>query len=145
MQHKHNTHRKHTYIHLCTNRHTQHSHTHITHTLIYTHIHTKSLCTASPQHTLKHNTHTQTHTHRHGHHGLGLTALLAVGQEECPCLVSPGAVCSPEHSVSPLRANTLQAEWRRSVTVPQTYTHIEDMVDIFSVIRDLEAQLKNCP
>ena len=138
---KHNTHGKHTYIHLSQidTLKTQ-IHTNITHT----HIHTKSLCTASPQHTLKHNTHTQTLTHRHGHHGLGLTALLSVGQEECLCLASPGAVCSPELSVSPLRANTLQAEWRRSVTVPQTYTHIEDMGDIFSVIRDPDAQLKNC-
>ena len=83
-------------------------------------------------------THSQAkYTHKHrltysqGHHGLRLTALLSVGQEECPCLASPGTLCSPELSVSPLRANTLQAEWRRSVTVPQTYTHIEDMVDIF--------------
>ena len=63
--------------------------------------------------------HTHRLTHRQGHHGLGLTALLSVGQEECPCLASPGAVCSPELSVSPLRANTLQAERRKSETVPK--------------------------
>jgi len=160
---KHNTYGKHTYTHLYTNRtHTTHTyHTNITH--IYTHKHTMHSTLTHISH--QHNTHiyTQTHyaqhphntlsstihthrlTHRHSHHGLGLTALLSVGQEECPCLVSPGAVCSPELSVSPLRANTLQAEWRRSVTVPQTYTNIEDMADIFSVLRDPDAQLKNCP
>ena len=86
--------------------------------------------------------HTHRLTHRQGHHGLGLTAMVSVGQEECPCLVSPGAVCSPELSVSPLRANTLQAEWRRSETVPQTYPHIEDMTDSFQyyVIRKLSSR-----
>jgi len=156
------THTIHAYAHKHTNTHinihTNITHMENTHILIYTqidtlntqihtnithtHIHTNTLCTAPPQHTLKHNTHTQTHTHRHSHHGLGLTALLSVQQEECPCLASPGAVCSPELSVSPLRANTLQAEWRRSVTVPQTYTHTEDMAGIFSVyvIRTLSSR-----
>ena len=55
------------------------------------------------------------------------------------CLLGP---CALLNSVSPLRVDTLQAEWRRSMTVPQIYTHIEDMADIFSVIRDPEAQLK---
>ena len=90
-------------------------------------------------------THKHRLTHRHSHQSLGLTTPLSVRQEECPCLASPGTLCSPELSVSPLRANTLQAEWRRSVTVPQTYTHIEDMGDIFSVICDPDTQLKNCP
>jgi len=130
---KHNTHGKHTYTYLYTNRHTQH-----------THIYTQTHYAPHPHNTLSSTIHTHRLTHTGSHHSLGLTALLSMGQEECPCLVSPGAMCSPELSVSPLRANTLQAEWRRSMTVRQTYTHIEDMEDIFSVICDMDAQLKNC-
>ena len=58
---KHDTHGKHTYTHSYTNRHTKHIyHTNITHTCI----HTNTLCTAPPQHTLKHSTHTHSHTGR---------------------------------------------------------------------------------
>jgi len=141
------THKENTHILIYTQIDTQHSHTHKqnTHTYTYTYTYKHTMHSTPATHSQAQYTHKHRLTHRHSHQSLGLTTPLSVRQEECPCLASPGTLCSPELSVSPLRANTLQAEWRRSVTVPQTYTHIDDMVDIFSIIRDLEAQLKNCP
>ena len=93
---KHTTHGKYTCIHLCTNRHTQHTdkHQHKSHTYTYKHIHTHRLCTARPN-TLSSpaHTHTQTPTHRHAGHGLGLTAPPSAGRRNARawCLRGPCA------------------------------------------------------
>ena len=129
-KHEHETHTALTHIYSQMCKHTYNTHTHITHTenphtLTYTqrdihntHIHT---------HTHTHTTHTIPtthsqiwHTHKHKYtshtdspHTLWLTAPLPPGQKEWPCPVSPGVAGTREFFVSPFRAATLQAEWRR--------------------------------